>query len=296
MSNREQLWIAFDSEGEGIKKAKPVDRADVEYFEDQTQLDEAQKSEWFEELFEVQERLESGSLLALHEVIDVCDAAQIQLPTWAISELKQLVISAVSGLPIERAGVGRANSNLGNMREEMKLFIRKETVSKIRAYQALEPCLFAFLLLPMPLKKIYEGKPLPDLGHTTVDAIKYAATALRGSFAQASEETIRKANATPRKEGWTPWIFTRQPTLEAMGLVDTDDLVLPEGVTVNKITNPGAQILLNDLPKHISTKVIEADAQSSRYIEDAQQYEYFEEFIEEQRKIKRARMRSAENR
>lgn len=291
MFQREKIWIAFESEHGFPNKAKPLNRTDVEHFADETDRSISSEPEWVEEFFEIQERLEDGSLLALHEIIDACEEAQIPLPVWAADELKRLVVAVITNVPIEHAGVGRSNSNVGKMREELKLKIRQDTVQKIRAYQALEPCLFAFLLLPTALKKLHEGKPLPDFGNTTADAIAHAAIALRGTFAQASEETIRKAYASPQRQGWRPWAFSRPDSLKAIGCNEEDDFVLPEGQQMKEFESENGLALPADIPSGMISATFDLDPISQRYVEQAQSFEVFNDFIEVERKRRRAKNR-----
>lgn len=225
------VWISFPS----ARKAFAIPLVDLEYFSEQTASELADEEisrlpNWAEGLFDLQDSFEAGNFLALFEGLRLCNEAQIPLPVWLKEELEKLVISQITGESYLKRGRGRSSDKFGKMLEAFKRHIRKDAVERVRRYQMMRPCLLAFFLLPPGLKKIYSGKSLPDLGDTVEDAIDYADLSLRGTFAQASRETIRKAYFSEDDGSWLELHFVPQ-ALKELGIDEPENQFLPKGYT-----------------------------------------------------------------
>lgn len=251
-----KIWLAF----EGKREAKPLGQVEVEFFSEISELSDEEIAEepWILELMEVQTRLEEGSILALHEGITICQEEQIPLPTWLESELKVLIGAVARREKYGISKVGRANSAPARIRESIKVHLRKEAVRKVRRYQLMEPCLISFLFLPDGLKVKYSNQPYPDLGSTIEEAIRHAAVGLRGTFAQASEETVRKAYFSNDEEG-AFWAETRPDALALLGRIGDGADKLPLGF----------ERVETDLPTHLVQGAVDKpfDEVSVKYLE-----------------------------
>ncbi|CUH74989.1 hypothetical protein [Tropicibacter naphthalenivorans] len=274
----EKIWIAFA----GDLKCKPFRRSDVEYFHDQTSQDGLSESV-VQELFDMGDEWEAEDFLALHQTLSICDEEQIVLPIWAKEALQDIIIKVVRGEKVIASGKGRGGSENARLKDDYRRYVRYDAVTRVRYYQILGACLFSFLQLPVGLKRLYDGKELPDLGKTLPEAIQHASVSLRGSFSQASEETIRKAYFAKDRGGWLPWFTYRAETLTALGSEVDEGKYLPKGYWMASLKEASNVISgYSDMPSQLSSGIIfpAPDELSLLHMNRCQDYENFADYIE----------------
>ena len=208
------VWVSFENKSRTHK----VRRVDVEHAAAETLASQSDEDhEWCEQLLLQQDLWEEhGSVLALLDTLEICNEQQLVLPVWASEALREMLVRRARGEKQEATRAGRTSTRSRDHFNSMLQYVRKDTVTRIRHYQALEPCLFSFLILPVGLKRIYAGEPCPDLGTTIEQAVKHAHSALAGTKAQASEETLRKAYFSKDEVKSSPWDLASLEALEAV--------------------------------------------------------------------------------
>lgn len=272
---KEYIRVAF----EGQSKTRKLPRADLEFAQKETEAEE--EDELFDDLLTHCQRFDGGDAFALFDIVSECQELQIVLPGWAADALKRMTTNAILGNPIEeRLNHGRHARNSKVEADLLKGFLRHEAVTKVRYYQALGPCVYSYLLLPVGLKRLYAGKELPDLGTTVDAAIEAARQSLSGSFAQCSFETLRKAYRNPDNAKMPSWALASADALKTIGVEVDANEYLPA------CKGSSRKPLLVDMPSQLQVTLVnvEMDPRSIRIIELARSYEDFGDFVEEVRK------------
>ena len=176
---------------------------------------------WIANLFIIQTKYEANpSALYLYEALGMCNESQIPLPIWLLEGLRGYLASTFSGEV--RGSKGRANGVASRSREQWKVAARRQTVACIRKLQRLQHInygLIGMAVLSNPVKKYLTAHPAEKVGTTVQRAIELAEASLRGTFAQASAETIRKAWVSRRgTDDQNLFEGLKPETLEAFGM------------------------------------------------------------------------------
>ncbi|THH38657.1 hypothetical protein E4Z66_03555 [Aliishimia ponticola] len=269
MDGDDDVWVFFE---EGLKP-ESLRRADLEYAEKKSE-DDVIELDLERYLWDCERALE-GDLLALFDVVGHCQELQTPLPYWAAERIQKMIANGVLGQPVEPKTKGRHGTSSKVLADELKGHLRHDAVSRVRVYQTLGPCLFSFMMLPVGLRRIYSGKPLPDFGHTVDEAIEAARQSLSGSFAQCSFETLRKAYRNEKNAASPSWAAASDDALIAIGVEVDQEQYLPEHQSHSFLPH------IPNLPSQMGVEVhpTKLDERSLRIIEEAKGFSDFNDFV-----------------
>ncbi len=153
------------------------------------------------QLEHVRRNYENGNILALYDGLCLCRDAELPLPKWLVEGLQEFMReSLIKGL---RGQKGKGNKPIGKQFKARRSHIRAAMVFAIREVQKDRR---NWLALSGPiLEKFFSGE-ITEFGSTVLDACEKAHEALRGTFAQASVDTIideyNNSKSDPR-DYWT---------------------------------------------------------------------------------------------
>ena len=184
-----------------------------------------------QQLPHIRERYEAGNPLALFDGIVTCERAELPLPGWLVKGLKSHLVESMTGhRKWER---GRPNTPLGRQITTLKLHLRKGTLLSVRAWQ--KDRIQMWPMLPRKGAQMFFQGDFDAYGDTLGDAFMISSMILNGTFAEGSEESMKKAHRAP----WPDFYINAAlgETRVAFGLMDSDE---------------GRPL---DIPKHILAKM-----------------------------------------
>ena len=149
-----------------------------------------------EDFLEIHQRLTEGDLLASFEGILACRDAKVEPPDWIVDGIFSFLRLALFDGSLGKKG--RGNSPLGQLKKGDNDHKRRSMVNSIRRMQHYVSEYEGFpvivtLMTPPEVEKLLKEGTITGVGNTVDDALDVAELALRGTPAQASRETIRKA-------------------------------------------------------------------------------------------------------
>jgi hypothetical protein len=160
-----------------------------------------------------------GNVLALYDALIMCEQAQCAIPPWLAEALKDFVHGALTGAKTGKRG--RSNNPIKRHRENLKIFARKHAIQNIRDWQK-DPK--DWLGLPRRAVEAWFSGDLDAYAPTLENAFAIASIGLEGTFAEGSEETMRKAHfAVDPPFG----LINQYETQVRFGLALRDDSGLP---------------------------------------------------------------------
>lgn len=173
---------------------------------------------WERQLPHIKRRLEAGNPLALYDGLVACRNGELPLPLWLMEATMELVKSALSGGAVGYQRLsgkrGKGNSILGEAQKAFRTHARGHMVWSIRQVQKDRE---DWIGLPYPLRQLFCAGEIVDFGTTEDDAFRIAHVALRGTYAQGAESTMRKAYRELQR---------RRRTSEFLNFVETDQAFL----------------------------------------------------------------------
>ncbi len=159
---------------------------------------------WEKQLPHIRKRYKAGNPLALFDGIVACERAGLPLPPWLISGLKAHLVESMTG---HRKGErGRPNTPLGRQMVTLKLHARQSTVFAVQKWQ--NDRIQMWPMLPRKGAELFFQGDLDAYGNTLGDAFAISSMILCGTFAEGSEESMRKAYQANGKSSVTDSFLT----------------------------------------------------------------------------------------